>query len=88
LCDNAWPNTAHTTANLLDTWHWEILPLPSYSPDLATSDFHLFLKLKKHLRGLRLQTHEDVEEELKLWLHLQEASFYHRRFDFWSYPFK
>jgi hypothetical protein len=65
LHNNARPGIAGTTAKLLNTWHWEILAHPPYSPDLAPPDFHLFLKLKKHLRGLRFQTEEDVQEEVK-----------------------
>jgi histone-lysine N-methyltransferase SETMAR len=37
--------------NLLNSWGWEILPHPPYSPDLAPSDFDLFSKMKKHLTG-------------------------------------
>ncbi|GFR91619.1 histone-lysine N-methyltransferase SETMAR [Elysia marginata] len=37
------------------------LPHSSYSPDLAPSDFYLFLKLKEHLRGNHYESDEDVE---------------------------
>jgi len=30
-----------------ERWGWEILEHPTYSPDLAPSDFHLFPNLKK-----------------------------------------
>jgi histone-lysine N-methyltransferase SETMAR len=80
LNNNAWPLIARTTVNLLNTWHWEILPYSPYSPDLAPSDFHLFPRLKKHLRGLCFWT-DDVQEEVKWWLHLQDASFYHQHFE-------
>jgi hypothetical protein len=53
LHDNARPHIARTAVNLLNTWHWEFLSQPPYRHDLAPSDFHLFPKLKKHLRGLR-----------------------------------
>jgi hypothetical protein len=49
LQDDARPYTALTTANLLNTWHWEIRPHPIYSPDLAPSHFQLPPKLKKHV---------------------------------------
>jgi transposase len=42
LHDNARPHSAAATVNLLNSWGWEILPHPSYSPDLAPSDIHLF----------------------------------------------
>ncbi|GFR64926.1 guanylate cyclase [Elysia marginata] len=38
-----------------------VLPYPSYSPDLAPSDFYLFPKLKEHLRGNHYKRDEDVE---------------------------
>jgi hypothetical protein len=74
---NARPHIARTTAHLLNAWHWQILPHPPFSPDLAPTDFHLLPKLKKHLRGLRFQTDEDVEEEVMRWLRLQD----HQGFD-------
>jgi hypothetical protein len=52
------------------------------SPDLVPSDFRLFPKLEKHTRGLRFQTDEDVQEEVKRWLRLRDASFYHQGFGF------
>jgi hypothetical protein len=35
-----------------------VLPHPPYSPDLASSDFLLFPKLKMKLKGPRFQTEE------------------------------
>jgi len=39
-----------------------ILDHPPYSPDLAPSDFHLFLYLKKHLAGKKLDDDDEVQE--------------------------
>ena len=50
--DNARPHTARLTQTLLrDEFHWDTFDHPPYSPDLAPSDFHLFLKMKEHLAG-------------------------------------
>ncbi|GBM55089.1 hypothetical protein AVEN_55973-1 [Araneus ventricosus] len=49
LLHNARPQTAASTQELLDQFGWEIFDHPPYSPDLAPSDFHLFLKLKEFL---------------------------------------
>jgi hypothetical protein len=38
-------------------------------------------RLKKHFRGLRVQTYEDFQEEVKRWLRLQDTSFYHQGFE-------
>jgi hypothetical protein len=39
------------TTGLLEKFKWDVLDHPPYSPDLAPSDFHLLLHLKKHLFG-------------------------------------
>jgi transposase len=74
LHHNARPHSAAATVNLLNSWGWEILPYPPYSPDLAPSDFHLFPK-KKHLRGQHFHSNEDVQNEVKKWLLAQDAFF-------------
>jgi histone-lysine N-methyltransferase SETMAR len=47
LHDNARPHTAAQTVQLLQRFRWEIFDHPLYSPDLAPSDYHLFMHLKK-----------------------------------------
>jgi histone-lysine N-methyltransferase SETMAR len=49
---------------------------PPYSPDLAPSDFHLFLHLKKFLAGQRFNNDEDVKRAVQKWLSSQAATFY------------
>ena len=39
---------------------WDILDHPPYSPDLAPSDFHLFLHLKKYLAGEKFDDDDEV----------------------------
>ena len=56
---------------------WDILDHPPYSPDLASSDFHLFLHLKKHLAGKKFDDDDDeVQEEVMTWFKGQAADFY------------
>ncbi len=45
--DNARPHTMVKIQELLSRLGWEIFAHPAYSPDLAPSDFILFLELKK-----------------------------------------
>ena len=48
--DNARPHTARQAQTLLhDEFHWDTLDHPPYSPDLAQSDFYLFLKRRSTL---------------------------------------
>jgi histone-lysine N-methyltransferase SETMAR len=53
--------TDFTTA-LLQKFKWAILGHPPYSPDLAPSDFHGFLHLKKHLAGKRIDDDDEVQD--------------------------
>ena len=43
-------------------WKYELLDHPSYSPDLAPSDFYLFPNLKKFLAGKRFTYNEEAME--------------------------
>jgi histone-lysine N-methyltransferase SETMAR len=76
LHDNARHYSAAATVNLLNSWRWEILPHPSYSPDLAPSDFPLIPKMKKRLTDQRFHSNEDVQNEVKKWLRAQDAFFF------------
>ena len=43
--DNARPHTTMVARNKLLELGWEVMPRPSYSPDLAPFDHHLFRSL-------------------------------------------
>ena len=49
---------------------------PPYSPDLAPSDYHLFPNLKKHLRGQRFSTDDELKSATDEWLKGQSELFY------------
>ena len=46
-----YPHVAKVVKKKLDELGWELLPHPPFSPDLAPSDYHLFLSLSNNLRG-------------------------------------
>jgi hypothetical protein len=58
--DNARPHTARTTVATITDLHFECLPHPPYSPDLAPSDFHMFGPLKEAMGGKRFCSEEEV----------------------------
>ena len=58
--DNARPQTSRQTQDALAQLKLPALPHPAYSPDLAPSDYFLFLQLKKRLKG----NHYDSDEEV------------------------
>jgi len=82
LHDSARPHTAHATVNLLERWSWEILEHPPYSPDLASSRFHLFRNKKKH-HAKSFKSHDDVKHEMQTWLHGQDPTFYRQGTEKW-----
>ncbi|GBN34459.1 hypothetical protein AVEN_68090-1 [Araneus ventricosus] len=47
--DNACPHSAVETHEFLGQFKWDVSDHPSYSSDLATSDFHLFSEMKNCL---------------------------------------
>jgi len=73
---SACPHTSLRTQEAIAKFGWTVLPHPSYSPDLAPSDFHLFGRLKDALRGTRFEDDESVIRAVRTWLHEQETSWY------------
>ena len=59
---------------------------PPYSPDLAPSDFHLLLHLKKFLfsQGRRFQNDKVAEMGVTQWFKSQAAEFYDKVYKSWS----
>jgi histone-lysine N-methyltransferase SETMAR len=66
-------HTAAATQDLITTFGWEQFYHPRYSPDLAPSDFHVFLHPKTFLGGRRLHK---VKAAINMWFASQAASFY------------
>jgi len=62
--------------NLVTTFGWEQFDHPSYSPDLAPSDFHLFLHLKSFLACRRFYDDNKVKESVTMCFASHAASFY------------
>ena len=76
LHDNARPHTAARTNALIKLFNWEIFDHPSYSPDLAPSDYHLFTKMKVWLGTQRFHTNEELMDGVNNWLHNLAAPFF------------
>jgi len=74
--DNARPHTSLRTQETIAKFGWTVLLHPSYSPDLALSDFHLFGLLKDALRGTSFEDDESVIRAVRTWLREQETSRY------------
>jgi len=78
--DNARPHTAHTTVATIKDLHFECLPHPPYSPDLAPSDFHMFGPLKEAMGGKKFRSDEEVRHVVHEWLPDYQKNFFLKEF--------
>jgi len=60
--DNAPAHASLLIRSYLAKHQTSVVPYPPYSPDLTPADFFLFPKLKTTLKGRRLQTIEEIQE--------------------------
>jgi len=78
LHNNARPHAARLTSEAIAKMGWEVPPHPSYSPDLAPSDYHLFGFVKDQLRGQRYETTEAIKKAVRQCLRMAGTEFYRR----------
>lgn len=63
--DTAKPHTAILTKEqIMKELNWELIIYPPYSPDLAPSDYYLFLWLQNYLNNSKLINAEEVKTEV------------------------
>ena len=72
------PHAACLTSEAIAKMGWEALPHPSYSPDLAPSDYHLFGFVKDQLRGQSYETTEAIQKAVRQCLRMAGTDFYRR----------
>jgi len=77
LHDNVRPHTAPHTNALIKLFNSEIFDHPPYSPDLAPSDYHLFIKMV-WLATQRFHTNEELMDGVNNWLHNLAALFFNK----------
>jgi len=63
--DEARPHFATQTQDLITSFKWEQIDDLPYSPDLAPSDYHLFLHLKKFLGGKRFNDDDNLKDAVQ-----------------------
>ena len=73
---NSPAHTSHVARTPVTECGFEIFSHPSYSPDMAPSDFYLFPKLKSHHRGAQYESNEGINEAVNVYLGDQEKAFY------------
>jgi hypothetical protein len=72
-------STATHTQALLEHFNWELSDHPTYSPDLASRDYHLFTYLRNWLRSHHFNNNEELMECVKTWLGSRAADFFDTR---------
>ena len=55
---------------------WELMSHPAYSPDLAPSDYHLFLELKTFLREKNFKNPEELRKGVAEYFSFKNEEFY------------
>jgi transposase len=81
--DNAPSHTAMAVQQFLGKNNVPIVPHPPYSPDLAPSDFWLFVTLKIGLRGRRFAAVEDIKENAEARLRAIKKKIFHQCYNNW-----
>ena len=76
LHDNAPAHRALATQKKLAYLGFLCLDHPPYSPGLAPSDYHLFLGLKKKLKGRHFSSDAQVIAAVETWLDGQTSNFF------------
>jgi len=64
LPDNARLHTSLRTKEATATVGWTVLPHPTYSPDLASCNFHIFVPLKDLLQGRCFADSNELEHSM------------------------
>ncbi|KAL0822131.1 hypothetical protein ABMA28_004265 [Loxostege sticticalis] len=76
LHDNAPAHRSEVALQAIHSAGFEMLDHPPYSPDLAPSDFHLFPKLKEHIRGTKFADDDAVMAAVNEFFESQEKDFF------------
>jgi transposase len=76
LHDNARPHPTVRTNALIRLFNWEIFYYSPYSPDLAPSNYHLFIEMNVWLANQCFHNNEGLMDGVNNWLHNLVAPFF------------
>ena len=74
--DNARPHVAIPVKNYLENSGWEVIHHPSYNPDIAPSDYHLFRSMQNALNGIRFTSEQGIKNWLVSFLAAKPTHFF------------
>jgi len=76
LHDDALAHLALASQKKLAYLGFQCLDHPPYSPDLAPSDYHLFPRLKKQLKGHHFLSNAEVIDAAETWMEGKPSEFF------------
>jgi len=76
LHDNARPHVAKVVKKYLETFKWDVLPHPPYSPDIASFDYWLFRRMQHDLASHWFTSFAEIENWLQNWIASKDESFF------------
>ena len=76
--DNARPHVAKVVKETSEALNWDVLPYPSYSPDITPSDYHLFGSMAHGLAEQHFTSYEEVKNWVNSWITLKDEGFFKR----------
>ena len=79
LHDNAPAHRTKMTSEKLTNLGWEVLPHPSYSPDLAPTDYQLFRALHNHIANNKFKDDGHIKTTVESFFREKPQSFYANR---------
>uniref|UniRef100_A0A0K0FCL9 Histone-lysine N-methyltransferase SETMAR (inferred by orthology to a human protein) n=1 Tax=Strongyloides venezuelensis TaxID=75913 RepID=A0A0K0FCL9_STRVS len=79
--DKARPHVALKTRKKLDELCYEILSHPAYLPNVAPSDYHLFLSLQNFLNGRSFRNDDEVKSALSEYFSKKDRIFFESEID-------
>ena len=74
--DNARIHTCKIAMDAVERNGYKLISQPAYSPDLAPSDYFLFPKLKKDIRGRYFWSNEEVVVAVEEWVRDKDPDFF------------
>ena len=74
--DNARVHTCKIAMDAVEQNGYELIPHPACSPNLALSDYFLFLNLKKDIRGRHFRSNKEVVAAVEEWFRDKDPGFF------------
>ena len=78
LHDNARPHVVAPVKTYFETLKCEALPYTPYSPDIASSDFHLFRSMTHGLSERHFTSYKNTKNWVNLWIASKDEAFFRR----------